>query len=596
MILLLALLAAAEPGHALIVTNNRSSTLGLPDLRYADDDGAQYAELFSELLGKDHVELLTTFDAESRRLFPEQVAQAPTFANLAAAIAHLVGARGDIYLILAGHGDVDDRGGFIELEDGKLTSTALDTLLGQLPNAQVHLILDSCNSYFMLNPRKPGGTRFRAEATDRSLLARHPRMGALLSTSAESVTYEWSELQSGIFSYLVRSGLRGGADANGDGRVTYQELAAFVQVATQSIPNDLYRPKLFMHGPSGDGQRAFASLTTANARHLQIDAEGERRLTIRDAMGVRLLDVRKQDGTALQLLLPAIGVFEITETLTTSTQTRAFAVASARLDDLPTEKSPVAFRGEAPIFQHLFERPFGSVAFAQASTLPTEEEAYGVSTADVMRLRAHLGTAAAVAQKSVRIAGIFELGMALGIAALGSDAVVTYPQNSFPAVMSGIVGGGLLIVGILSLTLPTPEENFFAELAREDLSSEKKRAEVFTRYEERWRLFAQDARRRRLISGIAFTGLGSLLLGLSLESFFVNHEDSSRLGATVGIADSGFALAFGISTLALKTAFEISWDAYQSEHGELPAKLHVVPVIGASATAKTRVFGLGGIF
>jgi len=42
-------------------------------------------------------------------------------------------------------------------------------------------------------------------------------VGVFLSTSAESEVFGWSELQSGVFSHAVRSGLMGAADANHDG-------------------------------------------------------------------------------------------------------------------------------------------------------------------------------------------------------------------------------------------------------------------------------------------------------------------------------------------------------------------------------------------
>ena len=38
-------------GYALVITNNRSLELSRPDLHYADDDGAKYADLLRELAG-----------------------------------------------------------------------------------------------------------------------------------------------------------------------------------------------------------------------------------------------------------------------------------------------------------------------------------------------------------------------------------------------------------------------------------------------------------------------------------------------------------------------------------------------------------------
>ena len=61
---------------ALIVTNNHSAETGRPELRYADDDGAKYDELFRMLAADDDVELLTELDRDSAQLFPTAVARA----------------------------------------------------------------------------------------------------------------------------------------------------------------------------------------------------------------------------------------------------------------------------------------------------------------------------------------------------------------------------------------------------------------------------------------------------------------------------------------------------------------------------------------
>ncbi len=109
-------------------------------------------------------------------------------------------------------------------------------MLKSIPSTRSHVILDSCNSFFVLNARKPGGQRLAVTAeAAKSLSDRLPNVGVFLSTSAEAEVFEWSELQSGIFSHAVRSGLLGGADADGDGEVSYDELRGFIEVASQKV-------------------------------------------------------------------------------------------------------------------------------------------------------------------------------------------------------------------------------------------------------------------------------------------------------------------------------------------------------------------------
>src|SRR5690349_18089964 len=113
--LLSAGVARADPVMGLIVTNNRSLHLQRPDLRYADDDGARYYEMLRMVAPAANLRLLTEFDADTARLFPDlvPVAKPPTLDNLRREAAALAAASSqvpasgiDFYFIFAGHGDV----------------------------------------------------------------------------------------------------------------------------------------------------------------------------------------------------------------------------------------------------------------------------------------------------------------------------------------------------------------------------------------------------------------------------------------------------------------------------------------------------------
>ena len=121
-------------------------------------------------------------------------------------------------------GDVQGGRGRLELADGAIDADYLEREVIVSMNADVgHVLLDSCNSFFVLNPRKPGGRRWATpEDTTRGVAQRHPNVGVLLSTNAEADVYEWSQLEAGVFSHEVRSGLTGAADVDGDGQVTYE--------------------------------------------------------------------------------------------------------------------------------------------------------------------------------------------------------------------------------------------------------------------------------------------------------------------------------------------------------------------------------------
>ena len=165
---LVLVLAAAPDSYVIVVGNNQSPMLGRPQLAYADDDAVRAAEVFETLLAPSRVELLTELDSDTRRVFPEVElkAQPPRKDAVVAAFGRLaawastqraLGHRTRGYFVFAGHGDIANGEGFLELQDGRLTGSELETLLKSAGADELHVVLDSCNSWFVLSPRKPGG-------------------------------------------------------------------------------------------------------------------------------------------------------------------------------------------------------------------------------------------------------------------------------------------------------------------------------------------------------------------------------------------------------------------------------------------------------
>src|SRR5262245_47740499 len=349
--------AAYGDVFAIIVTNNHSAQLGRPDLRYADDDGAKYYEVLGMLAPADHIHLLTDFDRDTQGLFPElaKVATSPTQRAVAAAAedvakqaraALAAGRTVDVYFVFAGHGDVDHGAGFLELTDGPLTADVLDKqVLHGIPATHTHVILDSCNSFFVISARKPGGRRFAtpddiAQTFGKAL----PHVGVFLSTSAEQDVYEWSELQSGIFSHAVRSGLAGAADVDGDGTVSYAELRAFVTIAAAKVKNPAYRPNVFARGPGGNNAAPLVDLSHADAELVAVGPD-ETRLTVRDRDALPWIDTHTERGARATLRVPR-------------------RVAAGGSVDIADTAVPAA-RGPQDALRMLFAQPFGPGAVAQ---------------------------------------------------------------------------------------------------------------------------------------------------------------------------------------------------------------------------------------
>jgi hypothetical protein len=191
--------------------------------------------------------------------------------------------------------------------------------------------------------------------------------------------------------------LRGAADVDGNGQVSYAELAAFVEAANQDIRNDLYRPKVFARGPAHDNSQVLLTRNTST-RALKIEAAGARRLTLRDAQGTRLVDLNKEDGTPVTLSLPTehVAIYEQTpgreRPLVSVRNFDGSAGPVAMLDELPRAEPDLNGRGEAPVFAALFASPFGARAFAVAQAAPKDMNPayFGITRRDADQLRSHL--------------------------------------------------------------------------------------------------------------------------------------------------------------------------------------------------------------
>lgn len=567
--------AAAAPTravYALVVTNNHSAELGRPELRYADDDGAKYYEAFRMLAPKENVHLLTELDADSARLFPgvQKKASSPTKAGVKAAVAQIAraageatrsGAQVDFYFIFAGHGDLDQGKGFLELRDGRFTSDDVEAMLKSIPSTRSHVILDSCNSFFVLNARKPGGQRLAVTAeAARSLSNRLPNVGVFLSTSAEAEVFEWSELQSGIFSHAVRSGMLGGADANGDGDVTYDELRAFVEVASEKVKNPLYRPHVFAQGPRGDGRTPLFPVQRAAGAQLELDAKRPVRLTVRDENALPWIDVHKESGAAATLRIPAswaaratVEEREVNEyggrLLHRYTLDGAKEAEPIQLAALTPTESPAEPRGPNEMLRMLFAAPFGPRALAAYTrAAPTESaEIYGVSRQDALRMDHILFETADFSRTNRYLSsgalmtmGGFEIATTIGLLTTDlrnhTSGRVTIGATALAGALS--LGGG--IYGLLALS---EEEKLYRDFATSlGTTSAAGLPHLIDRTEERLFKLADRARTGRLVAGSATAGV---------SLFFLWMFASTQLDASRETNDYALSIEYGgLATIA----------------------------------------------
>ncbi len=604
----------------LIVASNRGPALDRPPLQYADDDGAKYHEVFASLAGEANTTLLTELDADSARLFPRLAASVatPTRAHVDAVVerftrqaheAHQAGRHVGFYFVFAGHGDVDEGRGFLELADGAFTADDLDALLRRIGADESHVILDSCNSFFVVNPRKPGGRRFATPRDAAEKLAhRLPNVGVFLSTSAEAEVFEWSELQSGVFSHAVRSGLMGAADANRDGRVSYEELAAFVATAAAEIKNPLYRPKVFARGPNGDDERTLFDLARTHTLTLTVDEGADTRLAVRDRDGLRWLDAHKEAGQVLDLHLPwaFAGHMEV-DRLSVDGPVAGSVLARYEvpgdsdkpvvLAQLAAETPESGPRGGQELFRGLFVRPFGPRALAayREEQARAPEPVFGISREDAQRMGLLLEQLEAIEhQQRLSLATInFTMGAVYGT----YFGLAARERGLAGDEKAGFLAGGIILTSInmgmgLYRLLHVPErervyERFRADMSRPDADQARVAAAIETRLQQ-----IQDEERHRrklkLVAGYVATGL---CVGLAALNETNSQSQDSR------ILERGFILAVTGTLLTVTLHEQFSTGAtdklielWRKDPRHQPLDLSLAPVAGGG------MFALSGTF
>jgi hypothetical protein len=366
--------AEARPGNqasfALIVGVNRSVDEHAPLLRYADDDAARYVELFRSLGARSYV--LARLDENTRRLHPQVAAEAlpPRLAEYRQIIGQLAadvararqrGIETSLYFVYAGHGDVEKGRGYITLEDARLHGETLeDELLARVRPDQEHFIVDACHSYFLAVSRGPGGTRKSARGFSQlaGLFAR-PTTGLLFSTSSAKESHEWAGFQSGVFSHEVRSGLHGAADADGDGRISYREIAAFIQRANASVVNERYRSEVYAKPP--EHSDVLVDLQPRLATRIDTAGVPSDHYLLEDERGVRFADFHNEGAASGYLIRPrADGRLYLRRLGDDTEVVIPLAAVPVVAADLQPREARITSRGAAhDAFESLFALPFG---------------------------------------------------------------------------------------------------------------------------------------------------------------------------------------------------------------------------------------------
>ncbi|HEX9298381.1 MAG TPA: caspase family protein [Polyangiaceae bacterium] len=604
--------AASSNAFALVIANNHSTNLSVADLQYADDDAARYYQIFRAAAGETNVALLTTFDRATLRLYPKlaETARPATRKEVRSAVARLrdvmAAAQGrgesiDFYLVYAGHGEVREGRGYLELEDERIDGSFLEReILDRLPAQTKHVILDSCNSFFVINPRSPGGRRW-ATPKDMALgfSARHPEVGLFLSTNSDTDVFEWSDIESGVFSHEVRSGLSGGADVNGDGTVSYSELAGFVERANAGIAREALRPHLFYRGPHGDPHAPLFSFSAMTGRKVVADP-AQTRLWIKNATGARVLDVHKEPGP-LTLVVPGgdaedLSVFVERRPLNATARPSIVEHIVERGSEpirmaALTPRAPIeAVRG-ARLFGALFESPYGPVSYARylAESAAAPEPVYGPTEADLTRMRNYLSAIAEEGRTERRVSAQLGLG---GAAVLGGIAVVgaldpnVRKDTPWLPITLGAVSVGAVGMGLYQLFTPSTSERALDVFDQELAANKGDRGLTFVKTETWLTKVAEREQAQRNFVFWVCQGGAVGIAGLATAYALKPPPNASHPAATAGIIYGIGALTSGLGFAfrSMDTPVERMLKLYRDDPGlQLHFDVSVLPGGGGTA-------------
>ncbi|HPS30285.1 MAG TPA: caspase family protein [bacterium] len=310
----------------IVGVNSSPANSSLEPLNFADDDAAKYFVIMKRYSEKTY--LLTTPDSDTQKRFPQisGYAVVPSKDNLKNYLSKIYneiaevkkkGFSTDLMFIYSGHGIfLDDKEGALTLSDGVISRTELyDYVIKKSPADFNHLIIDSCNSYYMVNQRggkeewkKQSTGVVRSDAVRNFFsgydLSSYPNTGVVLSTSSEADSHEWNRIRSGVFSHELLSGIIGAADVNEDGKIEYSEIKAFLDAANLKVNDTKEKLSIFVKPPAQDQRRALFILDgVSQSAILKIPRNIKGRFFIENSLGTRYFDMNKTDEQSVSIML-----------------------------------------------------------------------------------------------------------------------------------------------------------------------------------------------------------------------------------------------------------------------------------------------------
>lgn len=364
--------AAADTRRVAVVIGHNTGGPTERPLRYAEDDAAKLADVLVELGDVDRSRLFLVRGKNSAAVV-EALGRATEAVK---ASRQAPDDRVVLTFFFSGHSNATA----LQLGDSSLTYVELKRLL-ELTGAEVRLtIVDGCKSGGLVAAKGgKAGPAFEIGLTDQ---LSSTGVATLTSSAADEASLESSEIRGSFFTHHLVSGLRGAADASGDGRVTLSEAYEYAfnrtVVASAAAGSAPQHPN-YEYQLSGGGELVLTRVGERSAS-LRLPAGFSRALVI-NVLRDQVIAELTRDEVRVLAVAPgeyAVRLWKASAAYVgrvKATANNATAVTWEQLEAAPLPGS--ASKGESPVFD-------GGDRFAQPMDAPLSPEAQLVYDAEML--------------------------------------------------------------------------------------------------------------------------------------------------------------------------------------------------------------------
>jgi hypothetical protein len=279
-------LALPAPAPVLLSVGSQLGDPDDPPLKYANADARQVQALFTELGG---------VPAENAHLLAD--ADATTVRNELDKLARITSPSSVLIVYLSAHA----KQGQLHLRGSHLAVSELRTLARRVPARLRILIVDACDSGVVARHKggRPGpsrtveisGTPIRGEVV-------------IASSGPAEPAQEWETLGGSLFTHHLITGLRGDADANGDGMVSLAEIYPYAYRRTVAEARGIGQHPTFDLDLSGAGDLALTWPSTGRASLIFPEELEGRFLVTSQPRAEVVSEIGKVRGRAVRLAVP----------------------------------------------------------------------------------------------------------------------------------------------------------------------------------------------------------------------------------------------------------------------------------------------------